>query len=195
MSDKLDELCDAVATGKVRFDCILVLGGGVPPGPRTQLPFVANRCDAAALVRDCHDDTHKPAILCLSAGTAHAPQRISADGLPVWEATASAAHLIDRGVPPSAVFVETTSYDTIGNAYFARVCHTDHAGWRRLLVITSEFHMDRSSAIFEWVYSATPLPPGMPYKPLIFLATPDDGLTGEAVGARAAREVRTDLAR
>ena len=93
-----------------------------------------------------------PKVLCLSAGTAHAPQLLSPSGLPVWEATASAAHCL-RGnaslglpgvAPPTDVLVETTSYDTIGNAYFARVGHTDVAGWRRLLVITSDFHMERS---------------------------------------------------
>ena len=190
----LASLCAEVRAGRAQFDCIVVLGGGVPPGPRTQLPFVANRCDAAVCVRAAHDADAAPVILCLSAGTAHMPQLLSADGLPVWEATASAAEVIDRGVPPAAVFVETTSYDTIGNAFFARVSHTDHAGWRRLLVITSAFHMDRSAAIFDWVFAAGPPPPGgggAPYAPLAYLATPDDGLSGDAVTARAARESRS----
>jgi hypothetical protein len=99
-------------------------------------------------------------VLCLSAGTAHVPQLINpATGLPVWESTASAAYLLKRhkdlfeddegqqevGVDGSnrraalpGLFVETTSYDTLGNAFYARTSHADWNGWRTLLVVTSE---------------------------------------------------------
>ena len=127
-----------------RFDAILVLGGGVPPAPRKQLPFVAARCQAAAAI--WRAAATKPKILCLSAGTAHCPQLLDARGSVVFEATASAAELIDAGVDDQDVFVETTSFDTIGNAFFARTDHCSLAGWKRLLVITSEFHMDRTRA-------------------------------------------------
>ena len=46
-----------------------------------------------------------------------------------------------QGVPASGVLVETTSYDTIGNAYFARTNHIAVAGYKKILVITSDFHM------------------------------------------------------
>jgi hypothetical protein len=36
------------------------------------------------------------------------------------------------------LFVETTSYDTISNAYFARTGFTDVAGWKKVLVVTNE---------------------------------------------------------
>jgi uncharacterized SAM-binding protein YcdF (DUF218 family) len=36
------------------------------------------------------------------------------------------------------LFVETTSYDTISNAYFARTGFADVAGWRKVLVVTNE---------------------------------------------------------
>ena len=127
-----------------QFDAILVLGGGVPLAPRKQLPFVAARCQAAAAV--WRAASIKPKILCLSAGTAHCPQLLDARGSVVFEATASAAELIDAGVDEQDVFVETTSFDTIGNAFFARTDHCSLAGWKRLLIITSAFHMDRTRA-------------------------------------------------
>ena len=93
----------AVAAGEVSYDCILVLGGGVPLGPSTCLPFVANRCDAAVKIRAAHatrgDGTEQPPLLCLSAGTAHAPQLLSSAGLPIWEATVSAAHCLAQVGP------------------------------------------------------------------------------------------------
>jgi uncharacterized SAM-binding protein YcdF (DUF218 family) len=91
-------------------------------------------------------------ILCLSAGTAHLPQLLSKDGLPIWESTACASYLTGKGIPSDLLYVETTSYDTIGNAFYTRTSHTDVTGWRRLLVITNEFHMDRTMAIFDWIF-------------------------------------------
>lgn len=179
----------------VQYDAILVLGGGVPLGPRVQLPFVANRCNLAKEIYT--QQQPPPKILTLSAGTAHCPQLMCAAGLPVWEATVSAACLIDAGVPAKDVYVETTSYDTIGNAYYARMCHTEVANWRKLLIITSEFHMERTKAIFDWVFALDPPPEKYT---LMYQATPDDGLTGEAVTLRAEREhksaenVRNNLA-
>ena len=138
----------------LRVDAILVLGGGAPPAPDAQLPFVAARCKAAAALWKAA--AKKPKILTLSAGTAHVPQLLDARGSVVFEATASAAELIDAGVDEQDVFVETTSFDTIGNAFFARTDHCSLAGWKRLLIITSEFHMARSKAIFDWVFGTTP---------------------------------------
>ena len=170
-----------------QFDAILVLGGGVPLAPRKQLPFVAARCQAAAAI--WRAAATKPKILCLSAGTAHCPQLLDARGSVVFEATASAAELIDAGVDDQDIYVETTSFDTIGNAFFARTDHCSLAGWRRLLVITSAFHMDRTRAIFDWVFGTTPHE-GFE---LTYLATPDESLTPDAVAARAERETKSAI--
>ena len=201
-----------------QLDAILVLGGGRPLNATAPPLYVQRRCDDAAAVRQRHATLwqqsnarrrrpYKPLpILCLSAGTAHLPQFLSADGLPVWESTACAGYLRDQygydanlDISSSSslptVLVETVSYDTIGNAFYARVTHTDWAGWRRLLVVTNDFHMDRSAAIFDWIFG---LPTGenshnarnnnnSPYQ-LWYWASPDVGLEEAARQARAAKE-------
>ena len=169
----------------LRVDAILVLGGGAPPAPDAQLPFVAARCKAAAALWKAA--AKKPKILTLSAGTAHVPQLLDARGSVVFEATASAAVIINEGVEPVDVFVETTSFDTIGNAFYSRNDHCSLAGWRRLLVITSEFHLARTKAIFDWVYGAAGAEPSGAYE-LSYLGTEDTGLTPAEVTARKARE-------
>jgi hypothetical protein len=132
-----------------RFDAILVLGGGVPQSLEEPPAYVQRRCDDAAsvverrkIIQPTKNKKRKTAaslpILCLSAGTAHLPQLMSADGLPIWESTASAAYLQKRYGLVHNVYVETTSFDTIGNAYYARTTHTDIAGWKRLLIVTNE---------------------------------------------------------
>jgi uncharacterized SAM-binding protein YcdF (DUF218 family) len=134
------------------LDAILVLGGGVPSSISTPPEYVKSRCEAAAKVAlsalqvSATNDNEEsfmnlmPAILCLSAGTAHLPQLLSSDGLPIWESTASAAYILEKypNIPPSKVFAETTSYDTISNAFFSRTSFTDIVGWRRLLIVTNE---------------------------------------------------------
>ena len=169
----------------LRVDAILVLGGGAPPAPDAQLPFVAARCKAAAALWKAA--AKKPKILTLSAGTAHVPQLLDARGSVVFEATASAAVIINEGVDPADVFVETTSFDTIGNAFYSRNDHCSLAGWRRLLVITSDFHLARTKAIFDWVYGAAGAEPSGAYE-LSYLGTDDTGLTAAKVAARKARE-------
>lgn len=47
---------------------------------------------------------------------------------------------------------ETSSYDTIGNGYFAAAIHAIPRRWQSIMVITSAFHMPRSQAIFEKVF-------------------------------------------
>jgi len=192
------------------LDAILVLGGGRPSSPAGPPLYVQNRCDIAAdIYKEAGD--RRPIILCLSAGTAHVPNLPnppespgSVGGPPVYESTASAAYILSRHpeVREEDVQVETTSYDTISNAFYSRVSHGDPSGWKRLLVITSSFHMERSRAIFDWVFGAPSGREGAVgagYE-IRYLPAPDVGLTGEEVASRKAREdksavnVRTKLA-
>jgi len=160
------------------YDAIVVLGGGVRAGG--ELPTHAQRRLDLALARELGEP-----IVILSAGTAHRPATLDRDGRLIYESTAGARYLIERGIAPERIFCETTSYDTIGNAYFARVQILDPMGWRRLLVITSEFHMARSEAVFQWIFG---LDCPKSYE-LEFAASPDDGLSAAAMSARRAHEV------
>jgi uncharacterized SAM-binding protein YcdF (DUF218 family) len=117
------------------LDAVFVLGGGAPSSLETPPVYTQRRCDDAARVVE-----RKPKlpILCLSAGTAHVPQLLSPVGLPIWESTSSAAYLKAKYPLIQNVYVETTSYDTIGNAFFARTSHSDIAGWKNILIVTNE---------------------------------------------------------
>jgi uncharacterized SAM-binding protein YcdF (DUF218 family) len=166
--------------------------------------------------KDNHDDVTLP-ILCLSAGTAHMPQLLGQDGLPIWESTSCAGYLAEHHpLSSSSVYVETTSYDTIGNAYYARTSHTDITGWRNLLIVTNEFHMTRTKAIFDWIFQElTDIPPasssrqnheysnhrrrhpshnrfGGKYKKLgyqlYYLSSPNVGLDSSSITARLQKE-------
>src|SRR5688572_2863993 len=128
------------------FDAVVVPGGGACINGEVP-PWVANRLDRAV------EMASPPArIITLSAGTFYKPLPLDASGIPVFEAAAAARYLIRCGFDAARILVENCSWDTIGNAYFCRVIHTDVRRMRRLAVITSEFHMPRTEAIFRWVF-------------------------------------------
>jgi DUF218 domain len=168
--------------GSVTYDAVIVPGGGVRAGG--ELPaWVKGRFDLAI------ERSNGAPIVCLSAGTTHRPNPLDATGRAILEASAGGEYLLRRGVEPDRIFLEAASWDTIGNAYFARTIHTGARGWRTLLVITSEYHMPRTEAIFRWVFG---LAPEGGYG-LSFEAVPDVGLDPALLEARRQRE-RASLA-
>lgn len=160
------------------FDAVLIPGGGLDADGKPA-PWARARLDAALAVPG------GPLLIALSAGTTHKPPRLDAGGFPLTESAAGAAYLVARGSPAARILQDTWSLDTIGNAYFARVAHAEPAGLRRLLVITSAFHMPRTRRIFEWVFGLPPL--RAPFE-LVFEAVPDTGLYAEALAARIEKE-------
>jgi hypothetical protein len=157
------------------YDAIIIPGGGVREGGEIT-PWAAARFDRA-LERNAGQ-----LFLCLSAGTTHRPPPLES-GFPVLESVAGARYLMARGVEPDRILLESSSYDTIGNAYLARLLHVDPAGWQRVLVITSRFHMPRTKAIFEWVFGMAPRTCRVDFD-----SAPDTGITREGLRMREAKE-------
>ncbi len=121
----------------------------------------------------------------LSGMTVHKAPPLDQRGRPIAEAAAAAHYMIQHGAPPEKIFQECASLDTIGNAYFARVIHTDPRGWRKLLIINSDFHMPRTQLIFRWIFGLEPI--DQPYQ-LTFEATASKQVQGTARMARFERE-------
>ncbi|HEX3878324.1 MAG TPA: YdcF family protein [Bryobacteraceae bacterium] len=160
-----------------RFDAVLIPGGGLTPSGEL-MPFVRERLRRAA--------QHEAEVyIALSGGTTHAPPPLDARGYPILEAIPGAKYLRELGIAQERILTETFSFDTIGNAFFTRAAHTDPRGWRRLLIVNSEFHMPRTEAIFRWVFGAAP---AHGYE-LTFEATRNEGLEGAALEARRKREL------
>jgi vancomycin permeability regulator SanA len=142
-------------------DAILVLSGGID-GDGSLNPWTKARLDAALGVWSGEY------FLLLSGTSAHKKPLVR-QGNVVHECAVMARYLQSKGIGANVVLQEPVSGDTIGNAYFARTIHTDPGGLKRLLVVTSQFHMPRTRAIFEWVFGLD----GRSYD-LEFLAVPDE---------------------
>jgi len=161
------------------FDCILIPGGGLLEDGSLP-PWTIARLKHALSVKDeCQW------FILLSGGTVHKPPPVNADGYPLLESRVLAKHLVNAGINSNRILTEISSYDTIGNAHFARLLFTEPLKLKKLLVVTSEFHMPRTKAIFEWVFHLPPLP--FKYQ-LDFESTPNEGLSSQAQAARIQRE-------
>lgn len=162
------------------YDAILIPGGGLKSSNELPL-WIQHRFD---LVLKLYTGE---TVIPLSGGTVHKPPPLDSTGRPVVESVVGAAYLIANGIDPRKIICETTSYDTIGNAFFSRVIHVDPAGFRRLLIVTSASHLPRTKAIFQWVYGLKS-PVGHNDYTLHFKDSPDLGLEKESLEARIQKE-------
>lgn len=160
------------------YDAIIVPGGGVRENGALPV-WVQSRFDHA------FKHWQGEFFICLSAGTVFKAPPQDKRGFPLLEAVAGAQYLRKLGVPAEKILTETASYDTIGNAYFARVIHTDPVGWRRLLIVTSAFHMARTRTIFEWVFGFDTTQ--NPYQ-LDFSEATDENISPEVLAKRREKE-------
>jgi uncharacterized SAM-binding protein YcdF (DUF218 family) len=166
------------------YDAILVPGGGVRPGGELPL-WVKRRFDR---LLELYQGEY---VIVLSAGTLFKPPPLDAGGFPIFESVAGAAYLTSRGIPPAQILLETCSYDTLGNAFFARLLHVEPRRFQRLLVITSQFHMARTEAVFKWIFALEPL--SVPCQ-LSFESVSDEGMKAAMLAERKQTEVK-NLAR
>ena len=125
-------------TNRDHFDVILVLGS---PADEDGNPTPEQLARVTEGVRE-YERGVAPRIV-FSGGAAH-NEFVEADVM----ARVAAA----QGIPPSAIFVETKSKDTIQNACFSARLMSNH-GWRSAEVVSSEYHLPRASMIL----SHTPL--------------------------------------
>lgn len=169
----------------VSIDAVLIPGGGLSATGMV-VPWVQARLEAAIALAP-----PPQFFIPLSAGTTHKPPPLDAAGFPLLESVAAGHYLHRRGVAGAQILPETVSLDTIGNAYFARIQHTEPLQLRHLHIITSEFHLPRTEAIFNWIFALSP--PATPYR-LSFAAVPNVGLPAAVLQARRDRE-QASLAR
>ena len=131
-------------------EVVLVLAGGLNEYAKNH-QWVTRRLDLVLALY--HQKPRK--IICLGGGTYHKPPCLNHLGFVIHESTACIQYLIDAGVKSSDLMREWSSYDTIANAFFSLINYIIPMEIDRVLVITSDFHMLRTKAIFNWIYSLT----------------------------------------
>ena len=157
----------------------------VPPGPPA--PARARRLDACAELHRRHGSP----IVCSGGGTPHRPPVLNAHGYVTTESAAGARYLLAAGVDARSVLRESASMDTVGNGYFTLTAHCLPRRWTRLCVVTSQFHMPRSAAIFRTLARLAEADGHGPFR-VDLVEVSDEGMfEDEVLEARRAREARS----
>jgi vancomycin permeability regulator SanA len=63
-----------------------------------------------------------------------------------------AAYAIQLGVPSNKIITDTLSQDTVGDALFTKINMVLNKNWKNILVVTSDYHVNRSQVIFDFIY-------------------------------------------
>lgn len=168
-----------------KYDAVLIPGGGVDPETGNVRPWVAARFDVA--LRLGGDASY---FIPLSRGTTHRPPPRNSHDYPIDESTAGAAYMLRNGLSdPARILLDNWSVDTIGNAFYSRHMLAEPLNMRNLAVITNEFHMPRTRAIFEWVFALPAMDGSSPRFSLEYCTAPNSGLSPEDVQGRVSREL------
>jgi uncharacterized SAM-binding protein YcdF (DUF218 family) len=126
-------------------DAIIVLAGGInPDGSLPDMP--KERIDGA--LRHFHNKESSVLIMSGRYGfwldwKKEIPTRT--------EAEAMKEYAVSLGVPTEAILLEEKSKDTLGNAYFTKVDILEPNNWKSVLIVTSDFHYERTRYIFDLV--------------------------------------------
>ena len=162
-------------------DGIFVLAGGINNKGKCH-PWVINRLDLAIEYYHKYNQN----IYCLGGGTYHKPPILNDSKFCIHESTSCAEYLISKGIPPNKIYKEWSSYDTIANGFFGFLHFIIPLKLKNIILITSNFHMNRSKAIFEWLKNIHNLDIKINY----VIAT-DDDIDSELIQIRTKREIKS----
>lgn len=92
----------------------------------------------------------------MGGGIYHKPPILNKLNYVIHESTTCAYYLCKNGVKEIDIYREWSSYDTIANGFFAYTNYILQLEIKNMILITSEFHMERSKDIFNYFISKCP---------------------------------------
>ena len=164
------------------IDAIFVLAGGLTDNGKLH-EWVIRRLNLALKLHKNSVNREKQKIICLGGGTYHKPPYLNEQRYVIHESTACAEYLIKSGIDPKNIYREWSSYDTIANGYFAFSNYILPLNLKNIIVITSEFHIDRTKQIFNWILKLNNINCKIYYE-----CVTDEGLPKDILNCRRERE-------
>jgi uncharacterized SAM-binding protein YcdF (DUF218 family) len=158
---RLESMITAYKTSPLKKKlAIIILGGGLKADgtvyPHTELRLAKAAELYVRFKNTLPEDATNVSVVTLiplSGGTPHKPPPLDSRGFPIAEATAAVQVLLSQySIPPADISEEPYSVDTLGNAYFLRTLHMDPGKYSELYVVTNEWHMARTKAMFQHVF-------------------------------------------
>lgn len=167
----------------IKPDAIFVLAGGLTDNGKVH-EWVMRRLDLAFHIYNSYKSKDNIKLICLGGGTYHKPPILNEHHYVVHESTECADYLINLGVKPENIYKEWGSYDTVANGFFAYTNFILPMDLKNIFIITSEFHMHRTEAIFRWIIN---LDKRLHDVKLYFISVSDDGLPEDVISVRRKR--------
>ena len=133
------------------YDAVIILGGTL--NKDSTLPdFVINRLNKALEYKE-----QTKYYILSSKNSYHRETILDKNQKAIDECSVMGNYLLNHGISPNKILMEAWSLDTIGNAYGVLTMHCLPRCFTELLVITSDFHIPRTKAIFTKVFTLYPL--------------------------------------
>lgn len=63
--------------------------------------------------------------------------------------------LLKQGIPPKAILEDQNPSDTFGNAFFTKLLFFIPKKWKKIAVVTSDFHINRAKFVFSKIFGET----------------------------------------
>jgi len=143
----MDTRWEAIDTRNDRIiKYICVLAGGLKSNGSVH-DFVRQRLDVAVCLYTKSNDAK---IICMGGGTYHKPPLTNNAGFVIHESTACALYVHNSGVDKQDILREWASYDTIANGFYAFLNYIIPLNIKHIAIVTSKFHMKRSTVIFKY---------------------------------------------
>jgi vancomycin permeability regulator SanA len=127
---------------------IFVLAGGINNNGKVY-DFVKLRLDKAIEVYK--KNSNQCRIFCVGGGTYHKPPILDSNNYVIHESTSCAQYLVNNNIPEHDIIRDWSSYDTIANAFFSFTNFIIPLKINNIILITSDFHMDRVKLIFNYI--------------------------------------------
>ena len=129
------------------YHAVIILGGTL--NKDSTLPdFVVNRLDKALEYRD-----QTQYYIVSSRNSYHRETMLDKNKKAIDESAIMGNYLLQQGISPNRILMEAWSLDTVGNAYGVLTMHCLPRSLTNILVITSDFHIQRAQAIFTTIFA------------------------------------------
>jgi hypothetical protein len=129
----------------MNVDVIIVLGDMLKSDGSMSENLKDRVEEACKLFREADGEGIKLPIIMSGSCSFMAPYKT-----PRTEANAMKEFAIEKfGIPKDKILLEEESKDTIGNAFFTKIKYLKPNNWKKIIVATTNFNMERTKYIFE----------------------------------------------
>lgn len=126
----------------MKFDCIIVLANEMDKEGNLNLESIAR----IKLACDSYFD--KPSTTLITCGWNYRKDS------KLFIGDVMKNYAVNLGVPAEKIITELNSRDTVGDAFFTKSNILKNKDWKNLLIVTSDYHVFRTSKIFKFIYGA-----------------------------------------